>query len=269
MIKKTSGYWLVLPLFLALLSTSCKTTPPEQVNVAELLDRVEEATRAAKTMEADFIYTVDSVKQKQEVKGTIRMMKPNYARLTFTSMRRPAYPNLVASDGTTRYSYTSHSFDPKNPLAEPPASFHPVSEAKFASGLAAGGGVISTNVAEPNGSNLRLWDAAPIQAFYGAKSAIRNYLYVRDLNQFKYEGTEKIDGVRYHVLYRYFPHGNIAGGESTHFDQRLYIGPDNLIHMYVMEFRSGGKPGKQVARLRNIKINRPMKASDFAFTPPK
>lgn len=268
-LSNNNNKWFVLPLLLTLLTSACKTSQVDgPVDVSQLLDRVEKATAAAKTMEADFIYTVDSVKQQQKVTGSLRLMKPNYARITFSSIKRPAYPNLVASDGTTLWNYKSHSFKGKNPLAQPPASFDPNAEAKFASGLVAGGGIISSNSVAADGSNLKLWDATPVQAFFGAKAAIRNYVYVRNLEDLKYEKMEHIDGVTYHVLYYYFPHGNIAGGESTSFDQRIYIGPDDLIHMHVMDFRSGGLPGTQTARLKNIKVNRKMSPSDFAFTPP-
>ena len=82
------------------------------------------------------------------------------------------------------------------------------------------------------------------------------------------EGDQELDGVTYKVLHHHFGGGNIAGGENSDFEQRLYVGPDNLIHMYVLEFTSAGRPGIQIMRLRNIKVNVPMTRSSFAFTLP-
>src|SRR5688500_13450072 len=98
---------------------------------------------AVETMTADFRYTVHSIHPPQEVTGTVRLMKPNLIRLNYTSIARPAYPNLIASDGTTRYTFTSSSFRGRQPYNSPP-NFNPLLEAQYASGLIAGGGKIRT-----------------------------------------------------------------------------------------------------------------------------
>ncbi|MDB6024326.1 MAG: polymerase, sigma-24 subunit, subfamily, partial [Verrucomicrobiales bacterium] len=234
----------------------------------EIIDQVTEATMAVKTMTADFRYSVDSINPRQMVTGTVRMMKPNLARIIFTSIARPAFPNLVASDGKTRYSYTSSQFNIRNPYVTP-ESFDPKLEAQYASGLIAGGGKITTNIVEPDGSNLRLWDGMPLQAFFGPEHAIRQYIFVKDMEQLKSEGEQQIDGVTYRVLYHHYKQGNIEKGEESPFDQRLYIGPDNLIHRYVLEFMSGGQPGIQIMELSNIQVNVPMNEEDFSYTPPE
>jgi hypothetical protein len=139
--------------------------------------------------------------------------------------------------------------------------------AKQASGLLPGGGKISASAVSAGGTELHLWDATPIQAFFDPLEAIRDTLFIADPNMLQYDGRRTIDGVTYRVLRHYFPKGNIAGGEDSPFSQRLYIGPDDLIHQYVLEFVSGGRPGVQVARLRNIRINRPISAASFSLTP--
>ena len=89
-------------------------------NAAALLQRIQTATLAAKTMTADFTYTVTSVKQQQMVTGKMRLMRPNLARLTFSYMARPAFPNLVASDGTNIFTFKPSSFLPNRTFAKGP-----------------------------------------------------------------------------------------------------------------------------------------------------
>ena len=234
-------------------------------NVAKLLRRVKAATTAAKTMTADFAYTVTSIRQQQMVVGKVKMMKPNYARLTFSYMARPAFPNLVASDGENIHTFKPASFLPSRTFAKGP--FDPALGALQASGTAPGGGTISTTPVHSNGANIHLWDGIPLQAFFDPEAAIRGYLYLSDLEDLDKEDDQELDGVTYQVLHHHFTGGNIAGGENSDFEQRLYIGPDDLIHMYVLEFTSGGRPGIQVMRLDHIKVNVPMTKEAFAFKP--
>jgi hypothetical protein len=233
----------------------------------ELLDRVIEATMAVNTMTADFRYSVDHpVNPPQVVTGSVRMMKPNFICVTYTSIARPAYPSLIASDGTTRWSYTSSGFRFRRPYTSP-EDFDPLLEAQYASGLISGGGKITTNIVERTGSDLYLWDSIAIQAFFGPEYAVNRHL--GDTDDFESEGEEVVNGVPYRVLYHRIEHGNIAGGELSPLDQRLYVGPDNLIHRYVLGFTSREQAGVQTMELSNVRTNLPMRAEDFAFTPPE
>ncbi len=264
---------LVVGTFSLLASALCLAqksadTNDDSSSVAKLIERVGAATTAAKTITADFTYTVTSVKQQQTIVGKMRLMKPNFSRLTFSYIARPTFPLTFACDGKTRFIFQSDSFKPMSPLATIPAAFDPVLEAKYASGLLPGGGKITTIEAKTDGSDLHLWDAVPYQAFFGVESAIRNYVYASDLNELDIEKEQKIAGVTYRILHHHFKNGNIAGGESTPFEQRLYIGPDDLIHMHVLEFTSLGRTGIQVMKLTNLKVNAPMKEEDFTFTLP-
>jgi outer membrane lipoprotein-sorting protein len=242
-----------------------RRTTPDPRTVA-LLKRVKAAYRRTNTLTADFTYSVTSVKRQQVIEGTIRMKRPNLARVTFSFLREPAFPNLVASDGKKYYTFTPESFDTSTRRFQP-LPFDSQEGAKQASGLLPGGGAISESAVSPGGTELHLWDATPIQAFFDPFEAIRDTLFIADPNFLEYEGTQKIGGVTYRVLRHYYPNGNIAGGESSPFRQRLYIGPDDLIHQYVLEFVSGGRPGVQVARLSNIRLNPPINDASFAFTP--
>jgi len=243
---------------------TAQTNSPDS-SALPLLQRIQTATMAAKTMTADFTYTVTSVKQQQMVVGKLRLMKPNFARLTFSYMARPAFPNLVASDGTNVFTFKPSSFLPDRTFAQ--GGFDSWRGALCASGSLPGGGTISAAPANPLGQNVHLWDAVPLHAFFDPEFAIRQYLYVAELDDLENGGEQDLDGVTYKVLRHHLEGGNIAGGENSDFEQRLYVGPDNLIHMYVLEFTSASRPGIQIMRLRNIKLNLPMTESSFAFTP--
>lgn len=44
------------------------------------------------------------------MRGHARLMKPNFARLTFDRIAEPAYPNLIGSDGTLAYTFVPGTF---------------------------------------------------------------------------------------------------------------------------------------------------------------
>lgn len=236
--------------------------------VTNLLRRVEAASRATKTMTADFTYSVTGVKRIQFVRGSARLMKPNFARMEFSYIAEPAYPNVFASDGKKLYIFTPSNFDIGTRSFTPDPTFDPVAGAKAASGLG-GNGSISTNNVNRDGSNIWLWDSIVIQSFFNVQEGI-SFLYHQNVRELRYEGVHILDGVKYRVISHYFKNGNIPGKETTPFWQRLYIGPDDLIHRYVLEFRSGGRPGVQVMRLENIRRNAqaPLTPADFTVPVP-
>jgi outer membrane lipoprotein-sorting protein len=242
---------------------AAKTADPR---VLDLLRRVEKASLATKTMTADFTYTVAAVDRQQFVAGSVRLMKPNYARIAFSYLAAPAYPNVFASDGQKVYTFTPESFQTDTRTFRP-GPFDPLAGARAASGLEAGGGKIEAAPVTPHGMEIRLWDSIAVQAFFDPEEAL-GYLYSRDPSELKYEGVKTLNGVPYRVLYHRFENGRIAGGAASVFHQRVYVGPDDLVHRYVLEFTSQGRPGIQIMRLDNIHRNAPMTASDFAFTPP-
>jgi outer membrane lipoprotein-sorting protein len=241
-------------------------TNSTDLSAVALMERVQKASQAANTMSADFTYLVTSVKQQQMVVGKMRLMKPNFARLTFSYIAVPSFANLVASDGTNLYTFRLSGFQASKPFAR--EGFDPWRAAQYASGAQAGGGTYSTTPADPEGLNIHLWDGVPLQAFYDPEYALHQYLYLQHLDELELAEDQEIDGVTYKVLHHHVENGNIAGGEASAFEQHLYIGPDDLIHMYTLEFTSGGRPGLQIMRLRNIKLNVPMTTNSFAFTPP-
>lgn len=228
----------------------------------QVLDRMREACDAAKTLSADFVYTVSEPKRQQLVTAKVKLMKPNFAKLEYAYIAEPAFPSLLGSDGDRVAVFTPSSFLPNRTFK--PGPFDPLLGAQQASATAKGGGSFAFQPAEADASNVRLWDAAPLQAFFDPSWAA-SQLYVCDLSQFRLENPQTIDSVRYDVLYHHFDQGSIAGGASSAFDQRLYVAPDGLIHQYVLEFQSAGAKGVQVARIKNVKTNEPMDAEDFRF----
>jgi outer membrane lipoprotein-sorting protein len=282
-----------------------KQSSPESAEVLALLQKMEAAYTAANTLTADFSYTVASDKRQQVVNGQARLMKPNFARLAFSHVAEPAFPNLIASDGKHKYTFVPKNFrggltpfsSPINPefrpppsgagadipLKKPPAdskppslptnrtfepgSHDPVLAAQQASGLVPGGRILTERVAR-HGHDLRLWDSVALQSFFHLRSGL-NYLYARRLRELKIEGTQVLDGVTYTVISHHYKGGYIEGGAPSDFDQRIFVGPDGLIHRYELRFTSGGLPGIQVMQLRNIRLNEPMTPESFVFTPPK
>ena len=101
-----------------------------------------------------------------------------------------------------------------------------------------------------------------------SSAAVKQSVYTQsDLSDLHYAGTERVDDVTYQVL-EHRMIGTIAGGAQSPFVQRIFIGPDDLIHRYVLHFQQDGKPGSEVAELENIQAGAPLAASDFAFAPP-
>lgn len=268
--RNTKVLGLVLMLTMNMLSGHCalaqESTEQADDRLDKILHRLQEASENTSTLSADFVYTVTSAKQQQLVLAKVRLKKPNYARITYSYMAQPAFPSLVASDGNEVYTFTPSSFQPNRTFA--PGPFDSVLGAKQASGLAPDGGKFKAFPSEADGKDLLLWDAAPIQAFFNPTWAIRRQLYAHDLSELVAEDPVEIEGTTYDVLYHRYLAGNIAGGEQSSFHQRLYIAPDGLIHMYILEFQSAGAGGTQVARLKNVKINEEMSEDSFLFTPP-
>jgi outer membrane lipoprotein-sorting protein len=221
------------------------------------LKKIESASADAQTMSADFSYAVTSLRQQQLITGKVIMMKPNFMRITYDYMAQPAFPNPVVSDGEKIYT-----FKPQHGR-----TWDPVLGARQASGLAAGGGKYGSDPAAADGSNLRLWDSIAIQAFFNPDAAL-HYLYYQQLGELKTEMTNNINGVTYDVIQHHYTNGNIAGGESSSFEQHLYVNPEGLIAIYDLEFSSHGRPGVQIMRLSNIQTNVPLTKADFVFTPP-
>ncbi|WP_146444203.1 LolA family protein [Botrimarina colliarenosi] len=226
----------------------------------KLLGRMHDACNDAKTLSADLVYTVSSVKRQQLVTANVKLMKPNFAKVEYTYIAEPAFPSLLGCDGDRVCLFTPSSFRADRTFE--PGPFDPLLGAQQASALAKGGGSFSFAPADGEASNVRLWDAAPLQAFFNPDWAARQ-LYASDFSEFNLESPQTIDGVRYDVLYHRFQQGNIAGGASSNFNQRLYVAPDGLIHQYVLEFQSADAKGVQVARLKNVETNEPMDAEDF------
>ena len=230
--------------------------------VVELLRRVRATSAATRTMTADFEYSVTSVSRQQFVAGSVRLRKPNLARITFSYVAQPAFPTVFASDGKTVYTATSNRFNRAAPYAF--VAGDPAQEGIAASGGA--GSTVSTEPAAANGSNIRLWDSVAVQAVFDPDEAL-SYLYFRDVSDLRYAGEKTENGVRYRIIAHTFKNG-ITGGERTPFEQQVYIDPNNRIPRYTLEFRSGGHTGVQVMRLFNIRVNdaAPLTAADFAAT---
>jgi thiol-disulfide isomerase/thioredoxin len=219
----------------ALLTPSLVHADPQAV---ALLRKVQASEQAAQSLTADLIYTVkfpgEAVTGIPD-KATVKLMKPNYAAVVLPSPPGSP-PNVIASDGASTYTFTPRT-----------ASY------------------LKTPTL-PGGGNIHVWDSIVVQAFFDTPNAVKDWIYVDDLNALTYAGTETVDGTSYRVLIHLMT-GTLRG-KSCPFVQRLYIGPDDLIHRYRLDFTYDGKPGVEIADLRNIRLNASLTSAEFAFTPP-
>lgn len=217
-----------------------------------------------KTLSADFEYIVRSKTRAQVVRGHARLMKPNFARLTFERIAEPAYPNLIGSDGKLAYTFLPPGYS-KDVTPAPFPGYDPQRAARQASGLETNGTIRSAKVSR-DGRELRLWDSIALQAFFSLNDALE-YFYSGRKSFIIVEGTRVVEGVRYMVLSNHLPGGSIGGGKTSDFDQRLFIDADGLIKLYTLQFQEAGEVGLQMMRLSNVKVNEPMTPEEFAFKP--
>lgn len=108
--------------------------------------------------------------------------------------------------------------------------------------------------ADPQGKNINVWRLIIIGGFFG------------DLSELTYAGKETVNGTDYQVL-EHKMIGTVQGKECP-FDQKVYVGPDNLIHRFTLSLTLDGKPGSEVAELTNIKTGQDMTPASFEFTLP-
>lgn len=92
---------------------------PDPATVAALLNQITEGNAALTTLSADFAYTVTSSRRQQRIAGKVRLMKPNFARITFDTITEPAFPNVVASDGARLHTFTPANYRPRRTFIPP------------------------------------------------------------------------------------------------------------------------------------------------------
>ena len=208
--------------------------PDTPQTVLLLLNKAQAAADTDKTITADFSYVVsDPIGGPRKDVGTIKLMKPNYAAISYNTGLPTA--TEIHSDGQTVWNYR-------------PATNSYKSEA-----------------ADPQGKNINVWRLITIGSFFSVDTWIRRGIYA-DPSELHYLGKQTVDGVDYQVL----EHKMVGTmyGKDVPFDQKVFIGSDNLIHRFTMDFAIDGKPGTEYADLTNIHLGTPMQASEFAYTPP-
>ncbi len=217
--------------------------PPQPVDlpdtpqtVRSLLDQAQTAADADKTITADFSYVVtDPIKGSRKDIGTIKLMKPNYAAISYSTGLGLPTTTEIHSDGLTVWNY------------------HPATNS------------YTKRPADPQGANINVWRLVTIGGFFNVDAWIRKGIYA-DPTELHYIGRQTIDGTEYQVL----EHKMVGTmyGKDVPFNQKVFFGPDHLIHRFTMDFTIDGKPGTEYADLTNIRLSQPMQASEFAYTPP-
>lgn len=197
-----------------------------------LLQKMEAATKSARTLTADVVKIgMDG----RSVAATVRLMKPNFAMIAYNDSANAA-PVHIASDGQTLWRYPD-----------------------------AGKSEYRSEAADPAGKGVVGWlDGLPVQSFFGLEQALKD----GGINPaaLKYAGTRTWNGQSFQVLQHDFAQ------DGKRYSAWLYVGKDNLIHRHVGTFyipRPDGTPQTFEVALRNIKINVPMRAAQFAYAPPK
>ncbi len=208
--------------------------PDTPQTVRSLLDKAQEAADADKTLTANFSYVVnDPVGGLKKDIGTVKMMKPNYAAISYNTGLPTA--TEIHSDGQSLWNYHSgtNSYTKKD--------------------------------ADPQGKNVNVWRLITVGGFFDVYTWVRQGIYA-DPSELHYIGRQTIDDTVYQVI----EHKMVGTmhGQSVPFDQKLYIAPDHLIHRFTMDFVIDGKPGTEYADLTNISLDSPMQPADFAYTPP-
>jgi len=211
---------------------------PDQQQVLDILKKVQAANEAAGTLTATFSYITkspngDKMDVRQEY-GSIKLMKPNFADIQ--DSLGTGHGRRIISDGTTLWNYS------------------PVTK------------LYTKTDADPEGKNVNLWRLIIIGGFFDVYTWIYRGIYVGDLSELSYAGVENLNGTNYQVL----EHKMIGSlhGKACPFDQKVYVGPDFLIHRFTLDFTLDGKPGSEMAELTNIKTGQPMTPADFVFDLP-
>jgi RNA polymerase sigma factor (sigma-70 family) len=208
--------------------------PDTPQTVLALLNKAQAAADADKTITADFSYVVtDPIGGSRKDIGTIKLMKPNYAAISYNTGLPTAAE--IHSDGKTVWNYRPASSSYKD------------------------------KVADPQGNNINVWRLITIGSFFSVDTWVRQGIYA-DPSELHYLGRQTVDSVDYQVL----EHKMVGTmyGKDVPFDQKVFIGPDHLIHRFTMDFAIDGKPGTEYADLTNIHLGTPMQPADFAYAPP-
>jgi len=208
--------------------------PDTPQTVRSLLDKAQKAADADKTLTANFSYVVnDPVGGVKKDIGTVKLMKPNYAAISYNTGLPTA--TEIHSDGQSLWNYHSatNSYTKKD--------------------------------ADPQGKNVNVWRLITVGGFFDVYTWVRQGIYA-DPSELHYIGQQTIDDTVYQVI----EHKMVGTmhGQSVPFDQKLYIAPDHLIHRFTMDFTIDGKPGTEYADLTSIHLGSPMQPADFVYTLP-
>ena len=203
---------------------------------AQIVSEVQQATQKLHSLTADLTYTLASGIRTQRIEAGVKLMRPNYTLVTLRHAAGSPYARMLASDGKKTWTYSPKT---KRYTSAP---------------------------ADPRGLDFHFLDSVVVGAFFDVPNAISSYMYAYGgMQELDYEGTVTQNGVEYRVLTHRLT--GTSDGEATAFRQRLYVGPDNLIHKYVLYFGKGDKEGVQVAELSNIRKNPSLQSKEFAFKP--
>jgi hypothetical protein len=119
------------------------------------------------------------------------------------------------------------------------------------------------------------YDRTPIAASYGGPGLVRNLPPLRAFHhpafltagpEHRYAGTKEANGKTYQVVEiegKTLPEGYVGC-----VSKRYFFGPDGLLDGAEFEIKEPRRSSTSIFWLKNVKLNVPMTAAQFAYTPP-
>ncbi|MBC8142862.1 MAG: redoxin domain-containing protein [Armatimonadetes bacterium] len=212
---------------------SCPVFAHADPQVEALLGKMEVVASKTKTLTADF---VKSDMFGNTTSGRLRLLKPNYAIISYAKPSPGTAPVYFVSDGTTQWRFPDPA---KNEY--------------------------QVETADPGGSGAVAWlDGLPIQIFFNMAKAFKNAGIETD--RLIYDGTKIWEGNSYEILRHEFAE------DGKRYTAWLYVGKDYRIHRHVGTFyipKPDGTPRMFEVRLSNIRVATPDTSKDFVYAPPK
>jgi peroxiredoxin/outer membrane lipoprotein-sorting protein len=115
--------------------------------------------------------------------------------------------------------------------------------------------------ADPQGKNIDSpWWGLPFRHFF-TQSVNPFGAQADQTAKTRYTGAEALDGEAFETV-------EVMGEKPMAYTARLYIGSDRLLRRTVVSFGQGAQGASFTARLTNVRVNQPMSAAEFRFTPP-
>jgi peroxiredoxin/outer membrane lipoprotein-sorting protein len=219
----------ILVLVTAVGSPGLVTQSRADEKATAILNDTEHVARETRSLSADVVLTWQSSgKPTKRMIGKVVLMKPNYALLKFEG----EYPlRLLVSDGTDLFTFPDKTSYTKTPI-------------------------------DTRGEKIDTpWWGMPFRYFF-TQSVNPFGVKADPTAEIRSLGDESTGGQVFHVL-------SIHGKQPMVYTAKLYINTSNLLQRSLFDFGPEATPSATYgAELTNVKLNVPITAAAFRFTPP-